>query len=81
MRFTGDSSTYPIFNPKSDVNKSLGHGSISSNWTYEKGSIRVKFRWNTDNTIMNYDKEWDNEDSLEGIREFKQYTLIIFCKK
>jgi hypothetical protein len=29
---------------------------------------------------MNYDKEWDNEASLEGIKEFKQYAIIIFCK-
>ena len=71
MRFTEDCSVYPKFNPKSFSNESLRHGSISSDRIYGKGSIRFKCRWNTDNTIMNYDKEWSNEASLEDIVEFK----------
>jgi len=68
VRFTEDCSVYPKFNPKSFSNESLRHGSISSDRIYGKGSIRFKCRWNTDNTIMNYDKEWSNEASLEDVR-------------
>jgi hypothetical protein len=72
---------YPTFNPKSYINESLRHGSISSNRIYGKGSIRFKCRCITDNTIMNYDKEWGNEASLEDIKEFKQYALTYFLQK
>jgi hypothetical protein len=71
VRFTEDCSVYPTFNPKLFINESLRHGSISSNRIYEKGSSRFKCRWDTDNTIMNYDEEWSNEASLEDIIEFK----------
>lgn len=75
------SSVYPMFNPKSDINKSLRHRGISGNWIYGTESIRFKCRWNSNNTIMSYDREWNKEASHEDIKEFKHCALIYFLQK
>ena len=75
------SSVDPMFNPKSGINESLHYGSISGNQIYGTGSIGFKCRWNSNNTIMNYDREWDNEASIEDIEEFEHYTLTYFLQK